>query len=103
MEQIQTQMTEENAPKKVYICLDDHDEHGIGCNCGKCNFKGRSFGISIYPFTCPCENHNSSCLHEEMLDQNTECIERTYAHSEEAAMSEAKHRCQEQNYDIVFS
>ena len=35
---------------KVYLKLDDQDHHGSGCDCGKCNSNGKSYGVAAFKF-----------------------------------------------------
>lgn len=86
---------------KVYLRLDDHDKHGMGCECGKCNSSGHSYGVGIYEFTCECNGHDTCCEHEDMLNSCPEPIERVYSCSEESAYSEAERVCKEKGYAIM--
>ena len=87
---------------KVFLELDDHDKHGIECNCGKCNSKGTSYGVGIYEFTCECKGADPACEHDKMLDGCPEAMERVYSCSEESAYLEAETICLEEGYEIVF-
>ena len=33
----------------VLIVRDDIDRHGAGCECGRCDSNGKSYGVSTYP------------------------------------------------------
>jgi len=49
----------------------DIDRHGQGCQCGACNFNGKSYGVAI-------------------KDSTGEVQERMYACSEESAINNAR-------------
>ena len=64
--------------QKVVLDLDDRDEHSAGCKCGVCNHNNIAHGVLI--------------RYRGTDDGN---IERIYGPSEEAAMHNARLRCQE--------
>lgn len=86
---------------KVYLICDDIDQHDLNCPCESCNFGGRSYGVSIYPFTCSCNEQNKDCLHEDMYTQEQEPIKRIYACSEESASHNANIYCEKNNFAVI--
>jgi hypothetical protein len=86
---------------KVYIICDDIDQHDLNCPCESCNSGGRSYDVSIYPFTCSCNGQDENCLHENMFDKKQEPLNRVYGSSEYNAYEKAKALCKENNHEIV--
>lgn len=71
---------------KVKLVFDDIDRHGEGCECGFCNFIGKSYGVAIRS--------------TEFIPGVGDPLTRVYGPSEEAAFDNAKLFCKNQDWQI---
>ena len=70
---------------KVFLRLDDQDQHGLGCDCGNCNANGKSYGVACLPLN----------------DPEGDPLFREYACSEESAMHNARMQAEQQGHEVV--
>jgi len=63
---------------KVFVLLDDQDQHGAGCECGDCDANGKSHGAGIFK-----------------VGQPDDCLERLYACNETEAIRRAEERAKQ--------
>lgn len=74
----------DDAELKVFLKYWDIDRHDDGCDCGLCNFIGKSYGVAI-------------------IELGTgEPLDVVYAASEESAFHNARLACQSAGYQIVL-
>lgn len=87
--------------KKVFLKIDDIDQHGIGCPCGECNANGKSYGVGLYDVShwthSPLED-----TPDELLDEvnHSECFDRWYGSSEQGILAQMREYIQENRWVI---
>ena len=83
----------------------DHDDHGQGCNCRKCNANGRSYGVRLYKLDTmgiiACMHESEDVLSDWLYDADPDEV--FYRSSEDLAVSTALQICSMRGYTIVGS
>lgn len=69
--------------RRVFVEVDDVDRHGVGCVCGRCDPRGRSFGVGIYDY------------------RTREPIERVYDMGDLPALEDARYICHRRGWLIL--